>query len=368
MRRRVLMVQALGGMRGPARTLALLVPGIARDWDVDVAAPDGFLLAESAQVHSVRTHPLPSGRSRAGSWLGGSRSLDDYISRGPRPDLVHANGLSALNLVAPAALRLGIPVFVHFHGSETGRRAQLLTKLWRRLGLRMSVHPVSEQAREVLRASGIGSVGSNLPNPVAIVPRVERHSGGRDVRVGFVGSASPIKGLDVLVDIAVRLRALPIRWLIIGIRSDDDSTYVERCRERLAGAGVSSRVEWAGVVRDIATAYRQMDVLLVPSIRESWCRVAMEGMAAGLPVVGSDIVGMDELFARVPDALTFPLDRPDLGAQHVRRLVEDPALRDTVGRGGREAMMAFATDVVTSRLLLLYERLVSRVDIRAHTP
>lgn len=365
----VLMVHALGGMRGPARTLASLAPRVAESWDVDVAAPEGFVLASLEGVPSIRVCLLPIHGSRPRSWTAGSTRIRSFVHRGPVPDVIHANGLSALNLAAPAALEKRIPIFVHFHGSETGRRARTLAKLWGQLGLRLSLHPVSEQSRHVLTTAGLGSiVGATLPNPVSIPPelRVVRREGA--IRVGFVGSASRQKGLHLLVDIAQRLKAEPVSWLVFGVDPASASDYVRVCRERLVEAGIGERVEWRGVVRDVEAAYREMDVLLVPSLRESWCRVVMEGMAAGLPVVGTDIAGMSELFERVPDALTFAVDRPDVAAKHLRNLVADPALRSALGATGREAMRAFELEAVTSRLLDLYEQLLSRIRRRAALP
>ena len=129
---------------------------------------------------------------------------------------------------------------------------------------------------------------------------------------------------------------------------------------RLVEAGVGDRIQWRGFVQDIGTAFQEMDVLLVPSLQESWCRVAAEGMAAGLPVVGTDIPGMAELFRRVPGALTFPVDRPQVGAEHLRLLLKDPSLRRSLGEAGRDAMRAFDAGAVARQLLDLYDQLLTR--------
>jgi glycosyltransferase involved in cell wall biosynthesis len=228
----------------------------------------------------------------------------------------------------------------------------------------MSLVPVSEQSRGVLIDAGLGEyVGAILPNPVSVLRQRLGEPTSGDIRVGFVGSPSRRKGLHLLTDIALRLRDLPVRWMVVGIEPGCGSSYVDACREQLFSAGIAGRVEWRGVVRDLRSAFGQMDVLLVPSLEESWCRVAMEGMAAGLPVVGTDIPGMAELFARVPGALTFPIGRPEVGAQHVRLLAADPRLRRAIGQAGRDAVKAFDADVVASRLLSLYEQLLSEPEV-----
>ena len=102
---KVLMVHALGGTRGPARTIACLLPRVAESWQVDVAAPKGLVLSSATTVPSVRTCQLRLRKTRFASWLNGAKTIHEFADEGSGPDLIHANGLSALNLVAPIALR-----------------------------------------------------------------------------------------------------------------------------------------------------------------------------------------------------------------------------------------------------------------------
>jgi glycosyltransferase involved in cell wall biosynthesis len=164
------------------------------------------------------------------------------------------------------------------------------------------------------------------------------------------------------VDIATSLPHDAATWLIYGIDPTNRAPYVERCKERLSSAGLIDRVQWMGTVSNPGEAYRQMDILLVPSLKESWCRVTMEGMAAGLPVVGTAIPGMSEIFRLVPSPLTFPVDRPDVAAQHLLRLAGDPALREAIGSQGRSAMRAFDARMVCNQLEHLYEDLLGATE------
>src|SRR5262249_10622842 len=103
------MVHPLGGRRGPARTMACFLQRVADTWQVDAAAPEGLVLSTGRAARSVRTCCLPLYGSRPASWLAGTTTIYRFASEAPPPDLVHANGLSALNLVAPFALRHRVP-------------------------------------------------------------------------------------------------------------------------------------------------------------------------------------------------------------------------------------------------------------------
>jgi glycosyltransferase involved in cell wall biosynthesis len=357
--RRVLMVHALSGMRGPGRTLAILAPEVSKTWDVCVAAPKGSLVASLQSFPRVDVRLLPLRSSRYASWALGSERIYKLLANDESIQLVHANGLSALNLVAPAALRFRKPILVHFHGSDAGARARSLARLWVNLRIRMLICSVSEQSREVLLRAGLGErLGPTLPNPVSPSSRDARASLD-GVRVGFVGSASPRKGLHILVDIASRLADEDVSWRLFGIDVRARSPYVLDCKRRLELAGLGpDRVMWGGVIADPEDAYRQIDILVVPSTKESWSRVAMEGMAAGVPLVGTAIPGMSEVLSLVPNALTFPVDRPDVGAEHVRTLLHRPKLRRSLGASGRESMRQFDVRLVCRQLTCLYERML----------
>ncbi len=353
------MVHPLGGLRGPDRTMAAFASQVANVCELDVAAAGGVILTSVEELPQVGSLQLPLQRSRVRSWLKGSRALSGYIARGCVPDVIHANGLSALNLIAPIALRRSIPVLVHFHGSEIGYRARVLAKLWMQLGVRLELHPVSTRAKAVLVDAGLGPMTEEiLPNPIEVPSHSVLPRNDLPMRIGFVGSGSRRKGLHIVVDVARQMADDNVEWVIFGVKPDSSSAYVRSCIDRLVAAGLRDRIEWRGVVDDVETAYREMDVLLIPSLQESWCRVAMEGMALALPVVSADIPGLRELTGRVPGALTFPVHRPDVAAVHLRALVDDVDLRRSLGTAGREAMRAFDIGVVMPQLLRFYERLL----------
>lgn len=358
----VLMVHALGGRRGPARTMALLARHVARASDVLIAAPEGFMTSTLQDVPRIRIEPIPRSRFRAISWITGSARISQVVVAGSRPDVIHANGLSALNLVGLTARRHGIPVFVHFHhGDELGLRTRLLARWWPRLGVDVQIAPVSQAALNVLTAAGLaGYADAILPNPIEGIADTFARTPHRPLRIGFVGSRSPRKGLHLLVAIAEGLVEKELEWLVFGIDPRDRSAYVELCRQRLIAAGLEERVVWAGKFADPHLAFAQMDILLVPSLQESWCRVAMEGMAAGVPVVGTSIPGLSEVLGLVEDAPRFEPHHPDVAIRHIRQLADDTDLRLELAQRGKKAVQRFDVELVGRELLHRYENVTRK--------
>lgn len=361
MRRRVLMVHPLAGRRGPARTMAALACGVAKDWDVLVAAPEGYLTSAVGGGCGVRVEILPLRRSRLVSWWTGSARLTTLIWREPPFDVIHANGLSALNLIGVVALVFRIPVLVHFHHhAKLDARARALARIWIALGVKMLLCPVSKSALQTLRDARLHcNIGPILPNTLEELPIPRSRDAHEPTAIGYLGSPMPRKGLHLLAEIAVGMLDLDVQWLIFGIDAGAQDEYVQQCRALLARAGLTDRVVWGGKVKDPDEAYERMDILLVPSLEESWCRVAMEGMAVGLPVVGTAIPGLSELLGLVEDAPMFAVDRPDEAAEHLRELAGESAWRATLGRRGQAAVLPFGVESIGPKLLSLYSSLLA---------
>jgi phosphatidylinositol alpha-mannosyltransferase len=120
-------------------------------------------------------------------------------------------------------------------------------------------------------------------------------------------------------------------------------------------------VLFAGRVSDADKArfYRTADIFCAPSTgQESFGIVLLEAMAAGLPIVASDIHGYKRVVQRnVTGLLVEPRD-PDAIAGAVGRLIEDPALRKALGSAGAERAHDYDWSHVTAQLVDLYEEVI----------
>lgn len=204
--------------------------------------------------------------------------------------------------------------------------------------------------------------------PVAIVPngvdagrfapRADLPRQVEDLTIGFVGTFKPWHGLDDLVAAAAAAHASPscppVRLLLIG-----DGPGLARVSARAARAGLGGRVECTGSVDpdDVPALLRRVDVAVAPyppgEHYFSPLKV-FEYLAAGVPVVASDVAGLAGLVRAGEEALLVPAgDGPALAAA-VERLCADAALRGRLGVAGRlaaERRLGWAT--VVDRVLAL---------------
>jgi glycosyltransferase involved in cell wall biosynthesis len=362
----VVMVHPLAGMRGPARTLLDLAAYLTGRWEVLVAVPEGFVSGTVRNtMGEANVLAIPLSSSRAISWLRGSRALVAALRQQRRPVLIHANGLSALNLVAPAATLIKAPVFVHFHAYEMMFRSRLVLRAWNRFRFRMNFFPVSDFSRGLLEGTAIKPlVRGVIPNPVTCDTfKTSRNGPRRPFRIGFVGSKAPRKGLHVLVEVARLMRDEDVEWHLYGLDLPEDrNRYVNECIDRVTHLGLQDKFHWHGKVGNLPQAYANVDALLISSSQESFCRVALEGMASGLPIVASRIAGLSEIVWEGHSGLLFDPLSPEEGADHLRRIVHDVELRTGLAQGAVRAASRFDLPVIGRRLEHFYRELLENSD------
>jgi glycosyltransferase involved in cell wall biosynthesis len=121
---------------------------------------------------------------------------------------------------------------------------------------------------------------------------------------------------------------------------------------QLEALSAGGRVSFPGRKPDVRDAYRGCDIIICPSRRESFGRIAAEAMTNGLPVVASDIGPFRDL---VGDAgLLFPTGDAASAAAAVRKLVEQPALRDQLGRSALRRATPLEPGPIVRRFTELY--------------
>jgi GT2 family glycosyltransferase/glycosyltransferase involved in cell wall biosynthesis len=184
--------------------------------------------------------------------------------------------------------------------------------------------------RDRMAALGVQDIEvlENGHEPLHLPPRRPDEQG--RVRFGFVGSAIPSKGVHVLAEAFARLGDVCATLEIHGPfpAYHGDTTYEARVRKILGSAA-------DGIVRGPFPHHRLgeilagLDVLVVPSLWEENSPLTIqEAFLAGLPVLTSDHGGMAEKVRDGVDGLRFkPGDAPDL-ARVMRRLLEEPGLRE----------------------------------------
>jgi phosphatidylinositol alpha-mannosyltransferase len=171
----------------------------------------------------------------------------------------------------------------------------------------------------------------------------------------FVGRLEPRKGFRYLLHAYARVKTtLPqARLLVVGPHTAEDRTPFERelCRLRLGD------VHFIGYVPDeeLARYYRSSQVFCAPSTGfESFGMVLLEAMAAGTPIVASDIDGYRAVVSHEVEGLLVPPKDTTALADALISLLQRPDLRQAMSQRGQATASRYTWDQVASQVLDYY--------------
>jgi len=172
----------------------------------------------------------------------------------------------------------------------------------------------------------------------------------------FVGRLVPQKGVDTLI------RAVPhiikqhrdVRILISG--DGWSKGYLE---ELARSSGFREYIKFLGFIPDseLAKLMASADVLVIPSIYEPFGIVALEGMAAGVPVVATNVGGLAEIIEHDRTGVLVYPGNPESIAWGVNRVLSDRKYSNwLVQNARRKVQEAYSWDAIAERTLRIYEK------------
>ena len=129
---------------------------------------------------------------------------------------------------------------------------------------------------------------------------------------------------------------------------------LEAVKAHAHDAGLARRVLFPGFVTDIPGWLAASDIAVSSSRSEGLPFNIMEAMAAGLPVVASEVKGHTDLVAQGENGLLCPYDDAASFAAAILRLTEDSALRAQMGRAGKARVQCYRLDTVLPQVMALY--------------
>jgi glycosyltransferase involved in cell wall biosynthesis len=169
-----------------------------------------------------------------------------------------------------------------------------------------------------------------------------------------VGRLVSYKGFIYLLE---AMRTVDATLLLVGTGPLDAAL-----KQSAQNLGVSHKVKFLGRVDNLQKYYRASSILVLPSISraEAFGLVQLEAMAAGLPVINTDLdSGVPEVSLNGVTGITVPPEDANSLALAINTLLEDPALRQRMGDAGRvRAHREFAPGLMVERTIKLYEEVL----------
>jgi L-malate glycosyltransferase len=312
------------------------------------------LRSEEIPTWRVRYRRFPRPLSYAAFALGALAGVRRARRSGLEPRVVHCHSFLSCLVGLAVGRVLRVPVLYTEHWTifvpENPRRLGRWQRAVARLALSQAsvVLPVSEDLREALTDLAPAANMHVVPNAVDEQVFHPAHDlparNGRSPRLLTVGLLdTERKGVDVLIRAlaGVAERGAPFHLDVIGEGANRQA--YETLAEKL---GIGDRVTWHGwQPKDaVADAMRDADLFVLGSRYENNPCVVIEAMASGLPVVATNVGGVDEVVDATSGSLAAPLDPDDLAAkvedtlQRLDSFDREEIARTAVSRYGRETI------------------------------
>jgi glycosyltransferase involved in cell wall biosynthesis len=179
--------------------------------------------------------------------------------------------------------------------------------------------------------------------------------------VGVVARLQPEKGVATFLEAAARVSKFSpeTRFLVAG-----DGPLREELQGLAERLGMEDRVLFLGYRSDARALMELLDVLVVPSMTEGSPLIVLEAMAAGLPVVASDVGGVPDQARHGEEGLLVPPGDPEALAGAMGELLRDPRRARRLGAAGRRRTEnGFSHETLVRRIEGVY-----RAVLEAKTP
>jgi glycosyltransferase involved in cell wall biosynthesis len=255
-------------------------------------------------------------------------------------------------------LRLTTPVIL-YSAQNIYKRYPPPFSLLERWALRTSsgVYVCNLAASRILRRKGFRGAVAVLPLGVDVHRFAPHHNSGPSerpgLRIGYVGRLESHKGVEVIIEAIAGESGWDLE--IVG-----DGQHAAELTRRVEASDLSSRVRFRRHVPhgDLPALYRSFDVVVIPSLptarwEEQFCRVAVEAMASGVPVVASSSGALPEVVG--DSGLFFPPGDAEVLRSVLRCLERDAPQRATLAANGRARAKRFSWDEVALGHRALYD-------------
>ncbi len=354
MKRQILYVNATGRLGGAENSLLQLVRGLDRSRFVPVAAvPETGQLAERLKESGCAVAPIPElrvGRTAnparlAAMGLRWLRAIEVVAGATRRWDarLIHSNSTAAHLIGCMGALIARVPALWHVRDMLQAPLVEWLADY--------STHQViycSTAVQEVVKLPMLHGVSRHVVPNALDIDRFRRGAEPGDFRrelgcgsetriVLMVAQLVPWKRHLDMVRAFERIeeRVEDVKLILAG--SDmfgEHPEYVGDLKVRVRESGLDGAVEFIGQRDDIPTVMCDSDVVVIPSRREPFGRVALEAMAMEKPVVASGDAGLAGIVEHERTGLLVQPGRLEELAQAIEHVITSPEEARRMGQAG----------------------------------
>ncbi len=317
-------------------------------WDVVVATSDDCKQLQVEDYEGVKVYRLPISRKISNTPIGlhWRRTLRQIIAD-ERPDLIDAHGPvpGMLDITSRVVHRLPFVVTYHMGSMKKEGRGLINGIIWvyEHVLLKTPLH----KARMIIASSPFvqrSYLGKYFYKSVAVMPGINarvfkpaaRKPGAEMLlAVGGLKPGEEHKGLETVLYALARLKRTHPRMRLTIVGEGSLQPYYQDLARSL---GIAQRVTFAGrlVGKQMAEAYRQADIFVSPSSKESFGMTILEALACGLPVIAGNVEGVPYLIEDGANGLLVAPHDPGGLADKINWITKHQSEAVAMGKAGRK--------------------------------
>ncbi|MBA3899103.1 MAG: glycosyltransferase family 4 protein [Bacteroidetes bacterium] len=181
----------------------------------------------------------------------------------------------------------------------------------------------------------------------------ENHKQGK-FKIGFAGRLIKRKGWRDFISVMHLLKSTDKEFEIHLAGDGPDYKEMQHSIEENELTGIFN---YHGFVKNMAGFYKEIDLLVVPSHWEPMGMVHVEAMAFGVPVIASDVPGMNEVLSNRENCLLFEPGKPEMIKERILEIIANDELRKNIIEKGQETAGTFSLEYFEEELGKAYEKL-----------
>lgn len=285
-------------------------------------------------------------------------------------DLIHSNDIHSAQYSVLAARLAGVPSILHIR--NTGLAGWLGWKNRFIFKIATKIIAISGEVKESLLEIGVAADKIQIIHNAVDLDEFNLDISGKAYRdeigvadgellIGVVGRIAPHKGQDIFIKaIPDILNFFPnAKITIVGEDSTPNGDFIIQLQQLIAELKLEAKVCFSGFKANVPQIMKALDVLVVPSLSESFGRVVIEAMAARTPVVASEVGGIPDIIVNGVNGILVPVKNPRAISEAVIKLLSDKSLYYNISQNSRKtAEELFSIPKHVGNVERLYQSLI----------
>jgi len=277
-----------------------------------------------------------------------------------RPDLVHCNNSLRMNMDAILASWLvGIPCVCHVRSYEKLYFINKLCSFFVEYFVCISEAVRNNYLRQGIKKKKLVKIPNGLDIEEFPIP-IRQKKVGQDFIIANIGRMVGWKGQEVL------LKAIPtivkkkknIQFWLVG-----DGPERANLKEKASDLNINRYVKFKSIAQDVRTILSISDLLVHTSTQpEPFGRVIIEAMSMQTPVIATNMGGPSEIITDGQDGILIEPNKPELLAQAILQILNNPDRRQNIGRAARKTIEErYDSKKIAKQIERLYETILKNI-------